>query len=103
MNKHWIGFVEVFSLIDKKISYRIFGFNVGKCSSQLQTVSGPGHEQNHHNGLAGSHQRSFLLKNWLWNIIRNKININKIILTWDNDRIRWRRHVIYSRIIDILL
>jgi hypothetical protein len=52
MDKHAISFPF---LEKKKTKYRIFPFIVGKCGSQLQTVSGPGHGQNHHNGLAGSH------------------------------------------------
>jgi hypothetical protein len=43
-------------------SYRICSSIVGKCSSQLQIVSSPGHEQNHHNAFSGLHHRFFALK-----------------------------------------
>jgi len=57
--------------------YRIFPFNVGKCWSQLQTVScGSGQGQNHHKGWVGSHNRFFWLRNKI-KIMKQKIIIIK--------------------------
>ncbi len=100
-------FLKYLFFLDKKKrseenNYWIWLLIVGKCWSQVQTVvCGSGHGQNHHKCFSGSHHWFCLLKNFVLYKIINKININKIILIDNNNRIGWRKYGIYIRMIDI--